>query len=402
MTRFRFEALNADGIPLMGAVEANTDREAARVLERRGLTVVAVQREEAETPKTASNPKRRTLRQSDLLLALHEVAVMLQAGVALVEAMEAQARSVPQPRLREAFGGIAQALRRGQSFSAALTAVGLPLPIYALTLVRAGETSGLLARAIADAVDQMAYDEAIKGEVRQALTYPSVLVAAGLAAIVLMFTFVVPKFASLLERADELPLLAAWVLGTGMFLRDHVLTVGLTTTSCVILAIAWIRKPAQQVRIGQWLESLPLIGPWRIEAETARWAKVLATLLGNRVPLMDALELARSGVRSAERRLRLGEASKAVRGGTPLADALEQQETLTATGYNLIRVGERAGQLPAMLQSLASLCQDAGRARMKQLLTLLEPIAILTIGGVIGLIMIGIILGITSVNDVVI
>lgn len=92
---------------------------------------------------------------------------------------------------------------------------------------------------------------------------------------------------------------------------------------------------------------------------------------------------------------------RAVRAGAPLAEALEEQAALTPTGYNLVRVGERSGELPAMLRSLARLCEDAGRARMKQFLALLEPLAILVIGGMIGVIMIGIILAITSANDIV-
>ena len=100
------------------------------------------------------------------------------------------------------------------------------------------------------------------------------------------------------------------------------------------------------------------------------------------------------------RRARLEEAARRVRAGTPLADALEEQAVLTPSGYNLVRVGERSGELPSMLRSPGRLCEDAGRVRMKQFLALLEPAAILVIGGVIGVIMIGIILAITSANDI--
>jgi general secretion pathway protein F len=165
-------------------------------------------------------------------------------------------------------------------------------------------------------------------------------------------------------------------------------------------ARAWSR-PQVRARLHERLEGLPVVGPWLVESETAGWAKILATLLANRVPLLDALGLAREGVRSPQRSARLEEAERAVRAGMPLADALEEQAALTATGYNLVRVGERSGELPSMLRSLGRLCEDAGRVRMKQFLALLEPAAILVIGGVIGVIMIGIILAITSANDIV-
>lgn len=400
MPRYSYRALGSEGAVLDGELAAQSEREAARLLERRGLAPVSLQEvASAGAPRTGLRRARR-LRQQDLLLALHELSTLLNAGVGLADAVAAQARSARHPQLVAAFGHMSTGLRQGQSFSQALGTSGLALPPYVATLVRSGEQAGLLGRALSDAVGQMEYDQTVRQEIRQALTYPAVLVAAGIGAVVLMFTFVVPRFSALLNRAEDLPWLAAAVLNTGMFSREYwwVLLVGLG------LAAAWgvrsLRNPEARARGFERLERLPVIGTWRVEAETAAWSRILSTLLGNRVPLLDALGLAQAGVRAPGRRARLEEAARAVRNGATLADALEEQDTLSPTGYNLVRVGERAGELPAMLQSLARLCEEAGRARMKQFLALLEPLAIMLIGGVIGVIMIGIILAITSANDI--
>lgn len=398
MARYRFEALNADGVMLSGDLAAESEREAARTLERRGLAVVSL------VPATAPRRKpatRQRLRLQDMVLAFHELATMLNAGVALVEAVSAQARSAAHPRIAAAFDGIATGLKRGQPFTEALTASGLPLPAYFATLVRAGEQAGMLAQVLRDGVAQMEYEDGVRKDIRHALTYPTILVLAGLGAVVMMFTFVVPRFASLLARAQELPWLASAVLHGGMFAREHFVAIASALAAASVIAVAALRREAVRARLFDRLERLPVLGAWWTEAETARWAKVLSTLLVNRVPLMDALALALSGIRAPGRRARMEEAARAVRGGSTLADALEEQATLSATGYNLVRVGERAGELPAMLQSLAKLCEDAGRSRMRQFLALLEPLAILVIGGMIGLIMVGIILAITSANDIV-
>ena len=397
MAQYAFKALNAEGVLLEGQLAAQTEREAARALDRRGLSVVAL---EPAGARPRRQGRQRRLRQQDLVVAFHELATMLQSGVALAEAVGAQTRGSHHPRLLSAFESISNALRGGSAFSDALAAVALPLPDYFLTLVRAGEQSGLLAQSLADGVAQLEYDLEVRGEVRQALTYPAVLVAAGLGAVVLMFTFVVPRFASLLNRGAELPWLAWAVLNGGMFARENIIWILAGLVVAAVLLARALALPHARARLHDWLERLPVIGPWRVESETASWAKVLATLLGNRVPLLDALGLAHSAVHSPRRRVRLDEAARAVRGGTPLAEALEEQDALTATGYNLVRVGERSGELPAMLRSLAKLCENAGRARMKQFLALLEPIAILLIGSMIGVIMIGIILAITSANDI--
>lgn len=399
MPTYRFQALNAQGATINGTLHAAGEREAARALDERGLAVIAL--DPALGDGGVRKQRASRLRMQDLIVAFHELATMLQSGVALSEAVGSQARSAHHPRIVAAFSAISTALRRGQSFSDALAGTDLPLPGYFNILVRAGEQSGLLAQSLADGVAQMEYDHQVRGEIRQALTYPAVLVAAGLGAVILMFTFVVPKFATLLERGADLPLLASAVLHGGLFARDYIgWIVGALALAAVFAARAWSR-PQFRARLHERLEGLPVVGPWLVESETAGWAKILATLLANRVPLLDALGLAREGVRSPQRSARLEEAARAVRAGTPLADALEEQAALTATGYNLVRVGERSGELPSMLRSLGRLCEDAGRVRMKQFLALLEPAAILVIGGVIGVIMIGIILAITSANDIV-
>lgn len=400
MARFRYRAFNADGAALEGTLDAATEREVARLLERRGLTVVEV---EAELTQAGATKGRRVtkLRQRDLSLAFHELATLLVAGVGLAEAVAAQVRGARHPLLLTAFESIAVALRQGHAFSDALEASGLPLPRYAVVVVRSGEKSGLLGQALRDVVAQMEFDQSVSQEMRQALTYPAVLVIAGLGAVIMMFTFVVPKFASLLKNDTNLPWLALAVLRTGMFLHEWYWLVLLVLTVLVTWIVRVLRIPARRARLLEAMERLPVIGLWRVEAETASWARVLGTLLANKVTLMEALALARSSVLAPGRQARLEEVSRQVRAGTTLADALEEQQTLSPTGYNLIRVGERSGELPTMLQTLAHLSETAGRARIKQFLALLEPAAILLIGGAVGLIMTGIILAITAANDVV-
>jgi hypothetical protein len=193
------------------------------------------------------------------------------------------------------------------------------------------------------------------------------------------------------EQAVTVPISATprnhRIVGVGT--EQHALT--LTTTMLGPQPSA--RSVLAQVR------NRPVVGPWLVEADTARWAKVLGALLGNKVPLMRGLELAQSGLQLPQRRARMGEVTRAVRGGASLADALEDHDALTATGYNLVRVGERSGKLASMLDSLARLYEEAGRNRMKRVLILLEPIAILVIGSMIGTIILGVILAITSAND---
>jgi general secretion pathway protein F len=395
MEQFRYEALNAEGAVFTGAVRAATEREAARMLEKRGLSVVRL--EAGAGVGTARRAGR--LRTADVIMALQELATMLTSGVPIVDAVGSQAMSAHHPRIVEAFTAMSRDLQRGQAFSATLAASGLPLPDYVVQLARAGELTGELGQALADAGAQLEYEYNLRNEMRNALIYPAVLVVAGAGAVALMFLFVVPKFASLLERADDLPFLAWAVLGLGTWTNDNFVAIAALVALAVAAAVAALRRP--QVRSGllDRASHMPVVGAWLVESDTARWAKMLAALLANRVPLMRALELAQSGLQLPHRKARMGEVSRAVRGGRALSDALEEHDALTATGYNLVRVGERSGKLAPMLESLARIYAEAGRNRMKQVLILIEPIAILVIGGMIGTIILGVILAITSAND---
>ncbi|MHB1271826.1 MAG: type II secretion system F family protein [Rhodanobacter sp.] len=394
MPRFDYEAVNSDGMVLTGTMRAEGERDALRLLERRGLTALSLN-------VTGTRHQRRAgrLRALDIVLPFHELATMLDSGVALAEAVTVQAQSAHHPVMVEAFARMANGLQRGQAFSDALAASGIPLPPYVLQLVKAGEMTGQLGASIAGAVAQMEYEELMRSELRNALVYPTILIIAGVAAVLLMFTFVVPKFSSLLKKSDQLPWLAWAVLAGGTWVNANEWWLAPALLVGVVAAVFALRRESVRDRLYQQLSRWPLLGSWLLESETARWAKMLGTLLMSKVPLLRALELARDGMRLQQRRVRMSEVARAVRGGATLAQALEDHDALTGTGYNLVRVGERAGELPAMLQSLARLYEESGRQRMKRLLALIEPLAILVIGAVIGVIIMGVMLAITSANN---
>jgi general secretion pathway protein F len=161
-----------------------------------------------------------------------------------------------------------------------------------------------------------------------------------------------------------------------------------------------LSRPALREKLLESSLRLPLVGGWVLEAETGRWAAMLGALLENRVPLLRALELAQDSLALPGLRGRLGQTARAVRTGAALSQALQDHGALTPTGHNLIRVGERAGELPRMLKSLAKLYGESSRARMRRFLLVIEPVAILLIGGVIGTIITGVILAITSVHQI--
>ena len=397
MPAYDYEVVDPNGQSSKGQVEADSAADVVRRLAANGQTVVDV----SETRERAAGLRRRRLRGGDVVVAFHELATLLESGVSLSDAVLAQSHGTHHPALVAAFDSIAKNLMRGERFLDAVGGSGLPLPDYVYQLVEAGEMSGRLPQALRQAVDQMEYDQRVAADIRGALTYPAILVVAGVTAVLLVFIFVVPQFSNLLEEAETLPLLAEFVLRTGVWFNDNtVLLAGLVIAAGSIGTLLLRRQTVRQ-RLTDALGAVPILRDWFSEVDTAKWASVMSAMLASRVELMDALGLASRGVRMSRRKALLERAVNEVRGGAALSEALEKQDALTPTGYNLIRVGERSGQLAEMMRALAALYEENGTRRMKRVLTLIEPLAVLTIGGVLGTIMIGLILAITSVNELV-
>jgi general secretion pathway protein F len=393
--KYSYQAIDASQQVLEGDVEAMSESDATRVLEGRGLVPVRIERGEETSARGIGR-----LKDSDLIMTLFELVVLLRSGVSIVDAIDSQAASASLEGLRYGYEKMSKALKSGESFSTALRDSNLPLPEYLFQLVEAGEMTGSLAQALSDALDQMQYEHSVRNEIRNALIYPAILVASGIAAVALIFIYVVPKFSNLLEEGNELPLLAYVVLASGKWCNDNALLL-LVLAAGVIGGTIYLLGNR---KLRQWcIEAaarVPLIGSWLAESDTARWAKILGALLANRVPLVAAMELANQGIVVQQRVARLNQVKEAVIRGEALSEAMLQNQAVTASANNLIRVGEKSGQLPEVLGSVAALYEENMKNRTRQLMAIIEPVSILIIGVFIGLIIMGVILAITAASNV--
>ena len=396
MHEYEYEVIDRDGRVAKGRMAAASVTDLVRELGSEGHTVIEVR----EPRFAGSAPFRRRPSRQDRILALHELTTLLESGVSLGDAVRAQASGARHPAIMAAFEAMARELFHGQSFLHALRAGRFAFPAYVYQLAEAGELNGHLAEALSQAVAQMQYDERVATQMRGALLYPSILVVCGCAAVLLVFILVIPQFSGLLESRDELPLLADIVLRAGLWFNANGwwLSAGLALAAIGVAGLA--RREGVRRRIRNGLSTLPILRDWFTETDTAKWASIMSAMLASRVGLLDALGLAARSVQISRRRVLLEQATSDVRDGASLSAALEKHRTLTPAGYSLLRVGEQSGQLTEMLRVLATLHDESSRRRMKRFLTLIEPLAIVVVGGFLGVIMIAIVQAITSVNDI--
>ena len=393
---FQYEAVNRSGGVVSGELEATGTVDALLSLRRRQLMATQLQEQSKDLRPSVGKKARK----QDLLVSLHEMVTLLESGVSIGETIESQSLANYPDDLSRSYNLMSVEIRRGASFPQALRISGLKLPDYIYYLADAGELTGNLAQSLREGVEQFEYEQKLAQEFRTALIYPAVLVASGFGAVLLIFTFVVPKFLPMLERADDLPWLSEVVFGAGVLFNEYYYLFGLALVVLVVGVISIAANEKFRQKGIDILGQAPIVGNWIAETDTARWSSVMAALLVSRAELLNALELAANAVKSTRRRARLEVVMRDIKAGESLADSLEKANVLTTTGYNLIRAGEKTGKLPLMMKSVARLYDDGARNRMKKVMALIEPLAILLIGSLIGSIILGVILAITSVNDV--
>ena len=393
---FSYEAINNEGQTLNGEIEALNEIEVIRALQARNLKTISVKAVE----KKGSFFTSTKATDKDVLMSLHEMATLLESGVSVAEVIDAQADSDYPKELSDSYNQLALNIRKGNSFSTAFKEARFKVPDYIHVLSEAGELSGSLGKSLGEGVKQFEFELKMKRELKSALLYPLILVVFGLAAILFVFIFVVPRFAPLLKNNTELPLLSDLVLSVGLFVAQNSMFVASIAILCLISIGVLYRQSWVRALFLAFLERLPVIGVWLTERDVASWSSLMAALLSSKCELIKALELSAKNINSSGRRGRMGLVIKDVRSGKSLSDSLEKNRVLTPAGYNLVRSGEKTGRVDFMIRSLANLYSDGVKKRMEDVLSIVEPLAILFIGGVIGTVMLGIILAMTSVSDV--
>lgn len=393
---FRYRALDAQGNSRQGELRATDEAAAARELLVQGLTPLALEPLVAPVPSVR---RLRAPRPADQHVFLRELATLLQAGISANEALPSLAEAYRGQAVGPAAQRLETAVRGGRSIAQAIADSGLGLPPFAQALIDAGDASGRLGEACADAAAQIEHELRLRGELRNALIYPSILVGAGTLAVLIILIGVVPRFAGVLRNPRaEVPDFSRWIIETGVFLQQHWFNLGLALAVLLGVLALLARAPGVRERFQSMLSDLPLVGPWLIEAETGRWAQLLGTLLLNKVPIVKALGLASAVISLSPLRRALARCGQELETGAMLSDLLARERWFPPTRLNLIRVGERSGELAGMLQRLGTLQIEASRQRQKRLLALVEPVSILIIGTVIGFIMAGVMMAITSLN----
>ncbi len=342
----------------------------------------------------------------DLALFTRSLARLLQAGLPLADAVRLAA-AVPGGHLSALSDDLCTEIRAGESLALALERhdpAGRPIfgPVYR-ALVSAAEAGGVLGRSLDRLADYTERAEQLSQSVRSALVYPALLLGAALVSLVVLLVFVVPRFESLFAGlGHDVPFLTHMIIRGAGLLRSY----GWLLLAAGVAAIFYWRHKAQDAGFRMAMEArlmrLPQLGPILMKIILERVARSFSELLLNGVSLPEALTLSAAVAGNHLFRDGLLRAGELVREGQSLSDALARNDLFPELMLQLVRVGEQSSALAQMLAHLADIYAMEVEAISKRLIALLEPVLVLLIGGVMGMVIVGLIGAISGINDLVV
>ena len=393
--KYQFKGIETStGADLKGEVEASTESEANQILNARKIEVYELQ------ANTESNAKPKRVKKSDLVIPLQELATMLTSGVTLSDALSAIAANKTHSGVAEGFKKVIKLIESGEKLSVAIKESSMPFPDYVEYLVMAGELSGEMASALNNAANQMAYEQEIFDDVKGALTYPLLLILAGVSAVLIIFFAVVPKFSHLLREDQTLPFLAELVLRAGLSVNESPEVIAIIIGGGISVVIPVFVNPRVRYFLMNLAIQTPIVGSWLSEVEAARWSSLASAMLHAKVDLLAALTLCAKSCGYTQRKKRAFQMITDIEHGKSFAEALTLSNLLPKTSLNLVIVGDKTGQLANMLSAASQLHDKACKRRMKQVVGLMEPAAIIIVGLLIGIMIMGIVMAITASTNV--
>lgn len=394
MAVFSYRGTNISGAILEGAIEAPDEQAAVERLKNSGIIPLKV-----FIPGKGFK-KSLTLKSAkgDILSFTNELTALLEAGLPLDRSLNILSGIAESKQNQAVIQDILRSIREGGSFSEALLKHPRIFSRLYVNMVKAGEAGGILVEVLEKLHEFLESTKELKEQVLTSMIYPIILVSTGGLSIIILLTYVLPKFSVIFsELGSSLPLSTQILLSISQGLKSYWWIALALLVLCGILFRTIIKS--EQGRL-QWDRlKLILLGDIIRKLETARFCRTLGTLLKSGVPLLQALKNARDVVTNQVIALALEEISKGVKEGKGVSFPLSKSDVFPPLALSMIKVGEETGQLDKMLMQVALTYEKSLRVSIKRFVGFLEPAMILGMGLVIGFIVLSMLMAIFSMTE---
>jgi general secretion pathway protein F len=394
---YKYQAVDAAGNVRNGQLNAESEREAIKILQGKNLTPVKIQ----QTSAASSWRSSRKISHADILDFTNGLCTLVEARVPLDKSLRLLEGITESPAMQELVLNMLRDVKEGKSLADAMEAHPVVFTKMYINIVRAGEEGGILHELLPDLADYMETSARTRQAVIAAMIYPIVLLVTGVVSVALLLIFVIPQFAAMFEDAGtEIPPSAAFLLSLSAFIQSYGIIFIILIACMVVLWRRMDKEPGSRLQKHGFLLSLPMVGTLIIYKDCAVFARTLGALLGAGIPLIRALRVAREVISNAVLSQHLHQVEEDVRGGAGLGISLKKTGQFPTLLHQLIAVGEESGRTSKILLKLAVTFDNHVRNQMSALVSALQPALILFLAIAVGGITITMLSAVFSMNAV--
>jgi general secretion pathway protein F len=396
MPVYDYKALDPQGRSKKGIIESDSQKGARQKLKKQGLMVTDIHERSSSAKKAAAGGKGgggggfslfNSVKPDDLALMTRQLASLVKANIPLVEALSALVDQTEKAALKTILSEIRDDVNEGSSLARSLSKHPKVFDNIFINMVDAGEASGTLGPVLVKLADLKESQMKLRSKISSAMVYPILMVSVSVLILIGLFVFVIPKITEVFTSTGKpLPPQTAFLLSISGFLIDYWWALLAASLVFGFLSNRYIHTVNGRKKWDAFKLSLPIFGPIIRLSAVTRFAATMSTLLSSNVPILNALSIVQRLVDNMSIATAIGEARENITEGQSIAEPLRRSREFPPMVIHMIAVGEKTGELPKMLENIASTYENQVSAKVEGLTSLLSPIMMIVMGGIVAFI----------------
>jgi len=389
--RFKYQILNDQGLKETGYIDALSKDDLQNYLENEGYQVVSIKPQNNLLHASIGGTK---MKYADLAFVLTQLSTYLKAGIPLIDSVKILQKQSVKPEQKRIFSNITYELVRGESFSHALSRQGSTFPQLLINMVKTAELTGDLPSILDDMTEYYTSIDRTRKQVVSAMTYPIIIFIFALVVITFILLYIVPEFVSLFEQNNaEIPALTRFVIGASNFLTHNALyVIGGILIFLIVYMICFKKVKSFRKMMQSLFMRLPVIGNIMIYKEVSMFTKTFASLLNHDVFITDSMAILSTISSNEVYREIIQDSLDYLSRGAKISDSFKGKWAFPVVAYEMLVTGENTGRLPLMMNYVANYYSDLHSNYIKRLNTFIEPVMILFLAIIVGVVVLSVII----------
>jgi type IV pilus assembly protein PilC len=399
MSTFVFKAMDVTGAKATGEVDADSKQVVADQLKARGLIVLDIKSKHASKEISLDFLKR--IKPGDLTIMTRQLATMISSGMTILRALYVLEAQTENKLLADVIAEVRKDVEAGLPLSGAMERHPKVFSPLFVAMTRAGETGGMLEESLLRVADQLEKEDSLRRQIKSAMVYPGVIMTFALIVLVGLVTFLVPVFVGVFKQfGGDLPAITKVTVAMSKALTGYWYLLILAVVGMVVAFRKWKKSERGRPQWDAFRLRIPAkIGDIVQKVALARWSRTLSALVSAGVPLLHALDITGQTAGNTVVQRAMDGVIESVKNGGTIADPLKAAPVFPSMVAHMVGVGEETGALDTMLNKIADFYEDQVEAAVKSLTSILEPVMIILVGGVVGFIVISMYMPLFKVYD---